>query len=108
MNIQLYILLIILSIIWSVLCIALFFKIWGMTNDVEEIKNILKGIACGISPQQAQPGREESPVQNSETRQEEESLEKGNGSANFGLVPIFIAIILSVLIIFIIAFSAAK
>lgn len=31
----------ILALIWSVLCLILFFKIWGMTNDVKEIKGHL-------------------------------------------------------------------
>ncbi len=31
----------VLAIVWSVLCIILFFKIWGMTNDVREIKEKL-------------------------------------------------------------------
>ena len=31
----------ILAIVWSILCIILFFKIWGMTNDVKEIKDHL-------------------------------------------------------------------
>lgn len=33
---------VIISIISSVFSIILFFKIWGMTNDVREIKNSLK------------------------------------------------------------------
>ena len=32
----------IISIIWSVLAIVLFFKIWVMTNDVSEMKDMLK------------------------------------------------------------------
>ncbi len=31
----------IFALIWSVLCIILFFKIWTMTNDVAEIKTFL-------------------------------------------------------------------
>ena len=31
----------ILAIVWSILCIILFFKIWGMTNDISEIRNYL-------------------------------------------------------------------
>lgn len=30
-----------LSIVWSVLCLVLFFKIWGMCNDVSKIKSQL-------------------------------------------------------------------
>ena len=31
-----------LGILWWVLCIILFFKVWGMTNDVREIKNMFE------------------------------------------------------------------
>ncbi len=31
--------LVVVSIVWSVLCIILFFKVWGMCNDVAEMKN---------------------------------------------------------------------
>ena len=30
-----------LAILWSILCLILFFKIWGMTNDVQDIKNLM-------------------------------------------------------------------
>ncbi len=30
-----------LGLAWSILCLILFFKIWGMTNDVREIKTLL-------------------------------------------------------------------
>lgn len=33
---------IMIGIIWFVLCIVLFFKIWKMTNDVVEIKELIK------------------------------------------------------------------
>lgn len=33
----------IVGIIWGILCIILFFKVWGMCNNVNEIKNILQG-----------------------------------------------------------------
>ena len=32
---------IILAIVWSILCLILFFKVWVMTNDVREIKDHL-------------------------------------------------------------------
>ena len=35
----------ILGIVWSILSIILFFKIWGMTNDVKEINHNLFEIA---------------------------------------------------------------
>lgn len=31
-----------LGILWWILCVILFFKIWGMTNDVREIKDMFK------------------------------------------------------------------
>lgn len=31
-----------LGILWFLLCVILFFKIWGMTNDVRDIKNMFK------------------------------------------------------------------
>ena len=30
-----------LSIIWSILCLILFFKIWGATNDIAEMKDMM-------------------------------------------------------------------
>ena len=41
----LYVLLIILGIVWSIFCIVLFLKVWGMTNDVREINHNLYEIA---------------------------------------------------------------
>lgn len=38
------VLLIIIAIIWFILNVALFFKIWNMTNDVKVIKNLLTRI----------------------------------------------------------------
>ena len=35
---------VLIGIIWTILCLILFAKVWGMTNDVREIKNILFGI----------------------------------------------------------------
>ena len=40
--VALYLLLCVLGIVWSILCIILFFKIWRMTNDVSIIKDLLK------------------------------------------------------------------
>lgn len=30
------------GILWWVLCVVLFFKVWGMTNDVSEMKATMK------------------------------------------------------------------
>jgi hypothetical protein len=30
------------GILWWVLCVVLFFKVWGMTNDVNEMKATMK------------------------------------------------------------------
>ena len=38
----LYLIALIIMLIPVILCIVLFFKVWGMTNDVEEIKRMLK------------------------------------------------------------------
>ena len=35
----------IFAFVWSVLCIILFFKIWGMTNDIKEINHNLFEVA---------------------------------------------------------------
>lgn len=41
----------IVVIIFGILEIILFFKVWGMTNDVKKLKNtVLKDISPGISP----------------------------------------------------------
>lgn len=34
----------VIALIWSILSLILFFKIWGMTNDVETIKRILLNV----------------------------------------------------------------
>lgn len=31
-----------LGILWWVLCIILFFKVWGMTNDIRKIKDMFE------------------------------------------------------------------
>ena len=36
------IILIVLGIVWTVFCVVLFIKVWGMCNDVKEILQILK------------------------------------------------------------------
>ena len=36
---------VIIAIVWTLLCLILFFKIWGMTNDINTIKNCLFHIA---------------------------------------------------------------
>ncbi len=43
----------IISLIWSVLAIVLFFKVWGMTNDVAEIKESIEssGSTVAVSEQ---------------------------------------------------------
>lgn len=40
----------IFAIIWGILQIVLFFKIWGMTNDVEKIVGILETYNTNKSP----------------------------------------------------------
>lgn len=36
-------LMVVLYVVFGVLCLVLFYKIWIMTNDVRDIKNILSG-----------------------------------------------------------------
>ncbi len=31
----------IIALVWSILCLILFFKLWGMTNDVRELKEYI-------------------------------------------------------------------
>lgn len=40
---------VIIGIVWTILCLILFAKVWGMTNDVKVIKNILLEIADNLS-----------------------------------------------------------
>lgn len=40
---------VLIAIVWTILCLILFAKVWGMTNDVKEIKNILLVIADNLS-----------------------------------------------------------
>ena len=35
------ILYLLLALVWSILCLILFFKVWGMTNDVRDIRDHL-------------------------------------------------------------------
>ena len=39
----------VILLIWSVLCLILFFKIWGMTNNVKDIKNNLNAHSSSTS-----------------------------------------------------------
>ena len=55
----------ILALIWGVLGIVLFFKIWSMTNDVKTIKDIL--LKYNTS-KQCKPTKEDSPGSISSTR----------------------------------------
>lgn len=39
----------ILTFIWSILCLILFFKIWGMTNNVEQLTKDVHGLKIAIA-----------------------------------------------------------
>lgn len=39
----------ILSFIWSILCLILFFKIWGMTNNVEQLTKEVHELKIAIA-----------------------------------------------------------
>ena len=39
----------IISIIWTILCIILFFKIWGATNDIAEMRDMMRNFVSSPS-----------------------------------------------------------
>lgn len=49
--------LIIIAVIWAILQIILFFKIWGMTNNVAKILNILQNPKGDVMNEVAQGSR---------------------------------------------------
>ncbi len=53
-NLIMEVLIAFLSIIWSILCLILFFKIWGATNDIAEMKDLLRTLTYN-SPQANTP-----------------------------------------------------
>lgn len=54
----------ILAIVWSILCLILFFKIWGMTSDVAEIKELLRNRSLPTSTTEI---RNEKPIKKPES-----------------------------------------
>ncbi len=40
----------VLTLIWCVLCVILFFKVWGMTSDVSEIKKMFQQYLSASMP----------------------------------------------------------
>lgn len=104
MNEQFYILLALLSLGWCILSVILFFKIWGMTNDVSEIKELLKGKLEQGGNEDA-PKREEVKCDTPEEKQQAaDEVDDGNDSSSFGLVSIFLGCIMLVVIILAVIF----
>lgn len=105
MNEQFYILLSFLTFGWCILSVILFFKIWGMTNDVKEIKELLKGKLKQGGNEDA-PMREEVKCDAPEERQQaaDEGTDDGNDSSSLGLVPIFLGCIMLVVVILAVIF----
>lgn len=106
MNEQVYLLLALLSIAWCFLSVVLFFKIWGMTNDVQEIKELLKRhlmVNADTSPKEVVgcDAPEEKPQTTDETAE-------GNSSYSWGLVPIFLTCIILVAVILTVIFLNAN
>ena len=49
-----------LALIWSILCIILFFKIWGMTNNVEQLTREVHELKMAIAHEQPKCTQEQS------------------------------------------------
>lgn len=108
MNEQFYILLSLLAFGWCILSVILFFKIWGMTNDVSEIKELLKG-------KLKQGGNEDAPKMEEvkcdvpeERQQAADEVDEDNDSSSLGLVPIFWGCIMLVVVILAVIFLNVK
>lgn len=108
MSEQFYILLSLLAFGWCILSVILFFKIWGMTNDVSEIKELLKGKLKQGGNEDA-PMREEVKCDAPEERQQvADEVDEDNDSSSLGLVPIFWGCIMIVVIILAVIFLNVK
>ncbi len=58
----------ILCIVWSILCLILFFKIWGMTNNVEQLTREVHELRNALAPPpiqkiNAEPLHENAPLE---------------------------------------------
>lgn len=104
MNERVYMLLALLAFGWCILSVILFFKIWGMTNDVSEIKELLKGKLKQGGNEDA-PKLEEVKCDDPEERQQAaDEVDDGNDSSSLGLVPIFLGCIMLVVVILAVIF----
>lgn len=108
MNERFYILLSLLAFGWCILSVILFFKIWGMTNDVSEIKELLKGKLKQGGNEDA-PKREEVKCDAPEGKpQDADEAAEGDGPLNWGLIPTFFACIILVVVILAVIFLNVK
>ena len=106
MNERVYILLALLTFGWCILSVILFFKIWGMTSDVKEIKDILKGY---LKDNGDAPKQEEARCDVTEGKpQDADEAAEGDGPLNWGLIPTFFACIILVVVILAVIFIYAK
>lgn len=68
----------IISIIWTILSLILFFKIWGATNDIEEMKDMMRSFINNTSYNSKQDTIHEQPsmnsVQNSLSKEHKEEI----------------------------------
>ena len=95
-----------LGLVWGVLCLVLFFKVWGMTNDVEEIKELLKGnLRRNSNAPQQEVAKCDAPE---EKPQFAEETGENKGAASLGLIPIFISCIILVVVILAVIFLNVK
>ena len=74
MNGQLYFFTVLLGLVWTILCVILFFKVWGMTNDIKAIRELLQG-------RHEDKGE---PVAISDTEQQQERKGEGAPMSNTG------------------------
>lgn len=106
-----YFFLALISFVFAILSIILFFKMWGMTNDVAEIKELLK--------KQNEYKNEEKSIEKIITTVDDvvpennipevdNKSEKVNGSINTGLIPLFLGAIILTILVLVLAFGLAQ
>ncbi|MBP3773829.1 MAG: hypothetical protein ILA34_00575 [Bacteroidaceae bacterium] len=67
------------SLIWSILCIILFFKVWAATNDIADIKNMMQSFlnhTPNINYSPSQPSVVSVQPQSTEETKEENQIPK--------------------------------
>lgn len=81
---------VILLVVWGILNIILFFKIWGATNDIEEMKYMMRSFINNTSYNSKQDTIHEQPsmnsVQNSLSKEHKEEIPTSQ-TGNIGIRP---------------------